>query len=129
MWVSTVLPAKSDIDVMFYLQRHQGLIIDRSLVYSSYPQDRINIQVIYRFAIAQMECKVNVLLNNCKENIMSLSLLVGKTVVSYNLLPWIVMIDCLFVLILYVPVNNFSVMSAWVFLDRTITKQQIKGLA
>ena len=30
---STVLPAKSDSDVMFCLQRYQGLIIDRSLVY------------------------------------------------------------------------------------------------
>ena len=29
----TVLPAKSDSDVMFCLQSNQGLIIDRSLVY------------------------------------------------------------------------------------------------
>ena len=29
----TVLSAKSDSDVMFYLQSYQGLIIDRSLVY------------------------------------------------------------------------------------------------
>ena len=29
----TVLSAKSDCDVMFYLQSYQGLIIDRSLVY------------------------------------------------------------------------------------------------
>ena len=29
----TVLPAKRDIDVMFCLQRNQGLIIDRLLVY------------------------------------------------------------------------------------------------
>ena len=29
----TVLPAKSDSDVMFCLQSYQGLIIDRSLVY------------------------------------------------------------------------------------------------
>ena len=29
----TVLPAKSDSDVMFCLQRYQGLRIDRSLVY------------------------------------------------------------------------------------------------
>ena len=29
----TVLPAKSDSEVMFCLQRYQGLIINRSLVY------------------------------------------------------------------------------------------------
>ena len=33
---TTVLPAKSDSDVMFCLQRYQGLIIDRSLVCYSY---------------------------------------------------------------------------------------------
>ena len=32
----TVLPAKSDSDVMFCLQSYQGLMIDRSLVYQSY---------------------------------------------------------------------------------------------
>ena len=31
--VSTVLPAKSDSDVMFCLQSYQGLRIDRSRVY------------------------------------------------------------------------------------------------
>ena len=31
---STVLPAKSDSDFMFCLQRYQGLIIDRWLVYT-----------------------------------------------------------------------------------------------
>ena len=31
--VGTVLPAKSDSDVMFCLQSYQGLTIDRSLVY------------------------------------------------------------------------------------------------
>ena len=31
--VFTVLPTKSDSDVMIYLQSYQGLIIDRSLVY------------------------------------------------------------------------------------------------
>ena len=30
---ATVLPAKSDSDVMFCLQSYQGLRIDRSLVY------------------------------------------------------------------------------------------------
>ena len=29
----TVVPAKSESDVMFCLQKYQGLIIDRSLVY------------------------------------------------------------------------------------------------
>ena len=54
--------------------------MDRSLVYESYPQDRINTQVIYRFALAEEKCTVNVLLNNCKQNITSLSLLVGTRV-------------------------------------------------
>ena len=36
--------------------------------------------------------------------------------------------QCLFVLILYIPVNNFSAMSGWVFLGRTNTKQRIKCL-
>ena len=54
--VLTVLPAKSDRDFMFCLQSYQGLIIDRSLVYKSYPQDRINTQVIYQFAIAHVKC-------------------------------------------------------------------------
>ena len=52
----TVLPAKSESEVMFRLQSYLGLRIDRSLVYQSYPQDRINTHVIYRFALAQMEC-------------------------------------------------------------------------
>ena len=52
----TVLPAKSDNDVMFCLQSYQGLRIDRSLVYYSYPQDRIHTQVIYRFVYAQLKC-------------------------------------------------------------------------
>ena len=38
----TVLPAKSDSDIMFCLQSYQGLIINRS-------------QVIYGFALAQVE--------------------------------------------------------------------------
>ena len=46
---STVVPTKSDSDVMFCLQSYQGLRIDRS------PVDRINTQVLYRFALAQME--------------------------------------------------------------------------
>ena len=50
------MPAKSDSDVMFCLQSYQGLITDGSLVYLSYPQDRINTHVIYRFPLAQVEC-------------------------------------------------------------------------
>ena len=38
-----VLPAKSDSDVMFCLQSNQGLRIDRSLVYQSYPQELIQL--------------------------------------------------------------------------------------
>ena len=51
---TTVLPAKSDSDFMFCLQSYQGLIIDISLVYLSYPQDRINTQVIDGFELAQV---------------------------------------------------------------------------
>ena len=50
------MPAKSDSEAMFCLQSYQGLIIDRSLVHLSYPQDMINTQVIYRFASAQVMC-------------------------------------------------------------------------
>ena len=49
-------PAKSHSDGMFCLQSYQGLIIDISLLYLYYPQDRINTQVIYRFAFAQVKC-------------------------------------------------------------------------
>ena len=52
-------------------------ISDRPLVYKSYPVDRINTYVIYRFALTQWNEQVNVLLNNCKQNVMSL--LVGTT--------------------------------------------------
>ena len=55
--------------------------MDRSLVYKSYPADRINTQVIYWFTLAHMEYTSHVLLNNCKQNITSLSLLVGMTVI------------------------------------------------
>ena len=55
-WKSTVLPAKSDSDVMYGLQSYQGQILDRTLVYQSYPQDRINTHVIYRFVLDQVEC-------------------------------------------------------------------------
>ena len=41
---ATVLPAKSDSDVMFCLQSYRGLTF----------QDRINTQVIYQFALAQV---------------------------------------------------------------------------
>ena len=55
--LSTVLSANSDSDFMICLQSYQGLIIHRSLVYKPYPhEDRINTQVIYRLALAQVEC-------------------------------------------------------------------------
>ena len=56
LYQTTVLPAKSDSYVMFCLQRYQGLIIDRSLVYYRNPIHRINTQVIYQFVLAQVEC-------------------------------------------------------------------------
>ena len=56
---TTVLPAKSDSDVMVCLQLLSKNInlytpleltrIDISLMYKSYPADRISSQVIYRF--------------------------------------------------------------------------------
>ena len=52
-------------------------MIDRSLVY---PQDRINTQVIYRFALAQVGCTSYCLLTNCKQKITSLSLFVGTPI-------------------------------------------------
>ena len=76
-----VLPAKSDSDIMVCLQSYQGLIIHRSLVHLSFPQDRINTQMIYQLALAQMEHTIYVLLNNCKQNITPLLLLVDRTVI------------------------------------------------
>ena len=38
-------------------------------MYLSYPQDRINTQVIYRFALAQVKCTRSVLLSNSKKKI------------------------------------------------------------
>ena len=40
LYLFTVLPAKSDSDVMFYLQSYQGLILDRRLIFSSQRQRR-----------------------------------------------------------------------------------------
>ena len=74
------MPVKSDSDAMFCLQSYQGLIIDKSLVYKSYPQDRINTQVIYRFALAQVGYSCKGLLNKIKQKITSLSLFVGTTI-------------------------------------------------
>ena len=55
-YYSTAVQTKSNSDAMFCLQSYQELRTDRSLVYLSYPQDRINTHVIYRFALAQVEC-------------------------------------------------------------------------
>ena len=51
----TVLPTKSDSDsdIMFCLTS-SGTIIDSPLVHN--PADRINTQVTYRFALAQVRC-------------------------------------------------------------------------
>ena len=49
-----------------------------------YLQDRINTQVIYRLALAQVERTSSILLNNCKQNCTSLSLLVGTTVEVFS---------------------------------------------
>ena len=45
----TVLPAKSDSDVMFCLQRYQGLIIDSSLVYTSDLSIRVSSSGVHKF--------------------------------------------------------------------------------
>ena len=50
--------------------------------------DRINTQVIYRFALAQVECEVNVSLNNFKQNMTSLSILAGRTVHAKDLITF-----------------------------------------
>ena len=60
----TVLPAKSDSGVMFRLQSYQGFIIDRSI----------------DLCKLKWSVQVNVLLNNCKQNITPLLLLVGTSV-------------------------------------------------
>ena len=39
-----------------------------------------DLESIYQFPLSQVECPVNVLLNNCIQSITSLSLLVGTTV-------------------------------------------------
>ena len=58
-YIGTVVPAKSDSDIIVCLQFLRKSInlntpllltrIDRSLVYKSYPADRINTEEIYRF--------------------------------------------------------------------------------
>ena len=54
--IDTVLLAKSDSGVMFCLQSYQRHIIDRLIVHLCYLQDSINTKVIYRFALTQVEC-------------------------------------------------------------------------
>ena len=70
----TVLPAKSDSDAMFCLYRYQGL--------------RIRIGLIHKWSIDSRQLKwsvqVTVLFKNCKQNVTSLSLLVGTTVVVFS---------------------------------------------
>ena len=80
--IATVLLVKSDSGVMFCLQScmYQRHIIDRLIVYLSYPQDSINTKVIYRFALTQVECTSYFLFSDCKQNITSLSVLAGRTV-------------------------------------------------
>ena len=56
-----------------------------SPVYLSNPAGRINTQVINRFVLAQVSVQVNGLLNNCKQNTTSLSLLACRTVVIIEL--------------------------------------------
>ena len=55
---STVLPAKSDSDVMFCLQSYQGLRIERQLVDYSYPQDTFYYIYIYIYESASGVFKV-----------------------------------------------------------------------
>ena len=76
----TVLPTKSDSDIMFVYKVFRGL----------YSIDLLCINPIRRIGLIHKgyidSCKlkwsvqVNVLLNNCKHDIMSLPLLVGTTV-------------------------------------------------
>ena len=55
-------------------------MIDISLVYESYPKDRINTKVIYRFVLAQVVVYKLIFDFTIVKKIMSLSLLVGTTV-------------------------------------------------
>ena len=57
-------------------------------MYKSYPEDRINTQVIYRFMLAQVKCIYSSLISKCKHSITSLSLLVGTTVHAISLTPY-----------------------------------------
>ena len=65
-----VLPAKNDSDDMFCLQSYQTLIESIDHLYIN--ADRIDIQVIFRFKLAQAECTrmfyltiVNKILHHC----------------------------------------------------------------
>ena len=75
---STVLPANSDSYVMFVNKVIRDLYaIDHLCI-----NHRINTQVVYRLALAQVVCthKLKFYLYDCKQNITSLLLLVGTTV-------------------------------------------------
>ena len=78
--ILTVLPVKSDGDVMFCLQSYKGLrMIDHLCINSIH-----RIGLIPKCSIDSHALKWSVqvynLLNNCKQNTTSLSLLAGRTV-------------------------------------------------
>ena len=74
------MPAKGDSDVMFCLQSYQGLESKDHLCINPI----LRIGLIHKWSIdshkLRWSVQVNVLLTNCKQNMTSLSLLVGTTV-------------------------------------------------
>ena len=77
---STVQPAKSDIDVMLVYKVIRDLESIDHLCINPIHKDSINTQVIYRFALAQVEWSSKYFTKKFTTKKMSLSLLVGTTV-------------------------------------------------
>ena len=86
MFCGTVLPAKSDNGVMFSLQSYR--VVESIEYLCTNPNPRKGL--IYNLSIDSQQLKlsvqVNVLLNNCKQNTTSLSLLAGRTVHAQTVL-------------------------------------------
>ena len=81
--ISTILPAKSDSDIMFcYKVIRNSESIDHLCI-----NPILRIGLIHKRSIDPRSLKwsvnVNVLLSNCKQNITSLSLLAGRTVMLF----------------------------------------------
>ena len=66
---------------------------------------------------------------NNNENILTISIPFTNTQEMQSALSPVCLFVCLFDLILYITVNNFSAMPGWVFLGLTSTKQEYMCLA